>query len=255
MHVKRLGLSILLGIAILGAALLCSLYLRPQPKLIVGLDPTFPPFETREADGKYVGFDIDLVRSLGEILRCKVEFREIPFRDLLISLRNGTVQLVISGMPIRADRQELADFSHHYYDATQVVVMLVEDARQPARPEDVATWRLAVQLGTTGAFEAESIKGSDQDPTLHEMEQLTELFAMLGKREVDALIVDRQVAARYAAQDPGLKVATLAFWEEKYGVAVQKGQAELLVKIDRALADWLQSPAYEQALTKWFGPR
>lgn len=254
--VKRLGwLSIICGIVVLGVVLFGRYYLKPQPTLVVGVDPTFSPFETRGADGQFRGFDIDLAGALGKLLKCKIELKEIPFRELLPSLQNGTVQLVISGMPIRADRQELVDFSQPYYDATQVVVMRKADLRQPTRPEDLATWRLGVQVGTTGAFEAESLKGSAQDGTLREMDQLAELFGMLRTQEVDALITDRQVAARYEARDPELKVAAVAFWEEHYGVAVQKGQMELLAKVDLALVGWLQSPDYERALTDWFGPR
>jgi len=225
---------------------------RLKQTLIIGIDPTFPPFASQQADGQLIGFEIDLAEALAKRLHCRIEFREIPFRDLLTSLQDGLVNLVISGMPIRQDRTALADFTEPYYDATQVAVLSATDKRCVECPEDLAGWRMAVQVGTTGEFEALAIKGTDLDPKLLRLERVADMFTALESGEVEVVLVDRQLAERYIADNPSFQMVRLTFWEEKYAVAVQKEQTELLERVNDALARWLLSPAYEKALDCWF---
>ncbi len=225
---------------------------RAQQTLVIGIDPTFPPFASRQADGQIVGFEIDLAEGLAKRLNCRIELREIPFRDLLTSLRDGLVNLVISGMPIRQDREVLVDFTEPYYDATQVAVISATDKRCVESPEDLTGWRMAVQFGTTGEFEALALKGTDLDPKLLRMEQVADMFAALESGDAEVVLVDRQLAERYIADNPAFRMVRMTFWEEKYAVAVQKGQAELLERVNTALIRWLTSPAYEEALRCWF---
>lgn len=238
--------------AVLAVALISLRDQRFEQTLVVGVDPTFPPFVSQQADGQLVGFEIDLAKALARRLHCHIEFREIPFPDLLTSLQDGLVNLVISGMPVRQDRAVLADFTEPYYDATQVAVISATDRRCVECPEDLAGWRMAVQVGTTGEFEALAIKGTDLDPKLLRMERVAEMFTALESGEVEVVLVDRQLAERYIAGNPSFRMVRLTFWEEKYAVAVQKEQAELLELVNNALTRWLSSPAYEEALNCWF---
>lgn len=253
MQGKRSWILLVFVTAILSLALISVRGNRMRQTLVVGVDPTFPPFASRQNDGQFVGFDIDLAQELAERLNCRLELKEIPFRDLLPSLEQGLVNLVISGMPIRQDRIALAEFTQPYYDATQVAVVRTTDPRCIDSPEDLAGWRMAVQSGTTGEFEALAIKGTDLDPSLMCMRQVAEIFSALEKGEAEVALVDRQLAERYVAGNLAFRLVRLTFWEEKYAVAVQKGQLELLKRVDAALNRWLQSPDYEQALNCWFG--
>ena len=47
-----------------------------QKTLVVGMEPTFPPFEFTEND-KYIGFDIDLANAIGEKMGSKVEVKSL----------------------------------------------------------------------------------------------------------------------------------------------------------------------------------
>ena len=65
--------------------------------LIVGTEPSFPPFEMTEND-TYVGFDIDLANAIGEKLGRKVEIKTMGFDALIPALKSGQIDLIASAM-------------------------------------------------------------------------------------------------------------------------------------------------------------
>jgi ABC-type amino acid transport substrate-binding protein len=251
----KIGLAVTLIVAIVLVATVFLRLRQPREPLLVGMDPTFPPFCTKQADGNYCGFEIDLVESLARDLNRRLEIVEIAFRDLLAALQDGTVHLVVSGMPIRPDREAVASFSLPYYDATQVAVARAADQRQLCCLADLVDLRVAAKLGTTGEFEAVALKGAAQSKGLHLMREEAAMFEALTEDAVDVVLVDRQLAMRYVTrQYAELCCYELDCWEEKYAVAVPIGQELLLERVNAFLVSWMQSPAYEQAMDRWFGP-
>ena len=71
-----------------------------QKTLVVGMEPTFPPFEFTEND-KYIGFDIDLANAIGEKMGSKVEVKSLGFDALIPALRSGQIDMIASGMELR----------------------------------------------------------------------------------------------------------------------------------------------------------
>lgn len=57
--------------------------------LIVGTEPTFPPFDTTDDNGDIVGFDMDLIKAIGKDQGFEVEFRNLEFDGLIPALTSG----------------------------------------------------------------------------------------------------------------------------------------------------------------------
>lgn len=72
--------------------------------LIVGTEPSFPPFEMTEND-TYVGFDIDLANAIGEKLGRKVEIKTMGFDALIPALKSGQIDLIASAMSATEERK------------------------------------------------------------------------------------------------------------------------------------------------------
>ena len=66
--------------------------------LVVGTEPTFPPFDTTDDQGNIVGFDMDLIKAIGEDQGFDVEFRNLEFDGLIAALQSGTIDIAIAGM-------------------------------------------------------------------------------------------------------------------------------------------------------------
>lgn len=88
-------------------------------KIIVGSDTAFPPFENVE-NGEVVGFDVDLMKAIGEKLGMTVEFKSYKFDALITGLQAGTeFDMVASAMTITDERKQSVDFSDPYINSNQ----------------------------------------------------------------------------------------------------------------------------------------
>ena len=73
-----------------------------------------------------------------------------------------------------------------------------------------------------------------------------------------AVVADNGVVIHYVANNTGAKFKTVAdasFTPEQYGIAVKKGNAELLEKINKGLADIKADGTYDQIFNKYFGTK
>ncbi|NCO74015.1 MAG: transporter substrate-binding domain-containing protein [Cyanobacteria bacterium] len=71
----------------------------------VGTEPTFPPFEMPSEDGSGLqGFDIDLMKAIGNEVNLAVEFESLPFDGLIPALQSNTIDAAVSGITITAER-------------------------------------------------------------------------------------------------------------------------------------------------------
>ena len=73
---------------------------------------------------------------------------------------------------------------------------------------------------------------------------------------VDAVVADNGVVIHYVANNPGGKFKTVAdkeFVPEQYGIALKKGNTELLEKINKGLAEIKADGTYDAIFSKYFG--
>lgn len=217
----------------------------------VGSDVTYPPFEyVDEQTGEFVGFDMDLIREVGKRLGMEVEILNIAWEGILPGLLAGHYDAVISAMTITDERAQAVNFSDPYFSTGQVIVVRADDT-SVTEPADLVGKVIAVQIGTTGQFSAEKIEGVariDHYPTT------PEAFLALRLGRADAAVVDELVAIEEARANPGvLKVVGQPFTVEFYGIAVRKGNEELLRGINRALAQIKADGTYDEIYDRWFG--
>ncbi|HEY9650588.1 MAG TPA: transporter substrate-binding domain-containing protein, partial [Coleofasciculaceae cyanobacterium] len=130
-----------------------------QKTLKVATDPTFAPFEFQGPDGIIQGFDIDLINSIGQAAGFKVELQSMPFDGTIAALQASSVDAVISGMTITEERLKTLDFSKPYIRAG-LAIAIQETNKSITKFADLNNKKIAVQIGTTGANEAQKIPGA-----------------------------------------------------------------------------------------------
>lgn len=216
--------------------------------LKVALDPTFPPFQSQTSDGKFEGFDIDLINAIAEAEGLKLDMQGLPFDGIIPALQSGTVDLTISTMTITPERSQVVDFSRPYFRSGQAIA--VKDATTNINSyEDLKGKKIAVQIGTVGAEKANAagaaaVRTFDNTPLA-----LQELV----NGNVDAVIGDAPVIL-YAIKNgsaTGIKVAGNLLTEEYYGIATPKNSANL-EKINTGLSTLIENGKYKEIYQKWF---
>ena len=238
-------------VAALLAVVLLAGVAGAQGVLRVGSDVAYPPFEyVDEETGEFIGFDMDLIREVGRRLDMQVEIINTAWEGILPGLLAGHYDVVISAMTITDERAQVVDFSDPYFATGQVIVVRADDT-SVNEPADLVGKVVAVQIGTTGQFAAERIEGVariDHYPTM------PEAFLALRLGRADAAVADELVALEEARANPGvLKVVGKPFTVEYYGIAMRKGQDQLLRAINRALAQIKADGTYDELYEKWFG--
>lgn len=220
----------------------------------VGTEPTFPPFDTTDEEQNIVGLDMDLIAAIGEDQGFKVEFVNLSFDGLIPALKAGNIDIVAAGMnKDDEDRQKQVDFSEGYYESV-LMVAVPEDNNDITGIDDLtADMKVAAQTGTTGAAKVQELADEGKIKEAVILDGLDTVMMQLINGDVDAVINDKPVTEAYMNKQPGkIKMVGDGLNAENYGFAVQKGNEELLEKINAGLANIKENGTYDELITKWF---
>ncbi|MBA2862434.1 basic amino acid ABC transporter substrate-binding protein [Methanococcus maripaludis] len=219
--------------------------------LVVGTDPTFPPFEEKNADGELVGFDIDLMKALGEKMGLEIQFVEQPFDGIIPALKAEKFDCIISAVTITDDRAKEVAFTNSYFDAAQVIAVLVDDESVQS-VDDLAGKVVAAQLGTTGEYEAQHY-AEELGFEIKSYEVMADAFIDMENGRVDAVVTDDGVAQRFLDTKPGFyKVVGEPMTAESYGLAANLDNQELIDALNAALSEVKEDGTYDEIYAEWF---
>lgn len=221
-----------------------------KPKYTVAFEATFAPFEFRdEKTGEFTGFDIELIKAIGEVEGFDVELKEMGFQGIVAAVKTGNIDIGCSGITIKEDRLKEVDFSIPYYQAGLGIVVRANETRING-VEDLKGKRIAVQIGTTGADFARTIEGA----TVIDFDQVTDALMEVKNGGADALVNDYPVNLYYVNKSPkDYKMVGGILESEYYGIAVRKGNTELLEKINSGLMKLKENGEYARLYKKWIG--
>lgn len=223
-------------------------------KIVFGTNAEFPPFEFVPGGegviGEYDGIDMAIAKQIAEDNGKKAVIENMEFDSLLIALKNGQVDAVIAGMTIDPERAEEVDFSIPYYNATQV--MIVKEDSEIASAADMADKKIAVIQGYTGESCVKKL-GKDGGYEYESFKKGTDAVLELVNGKCDVVVIDSATAKKYVSDNEGLKIVedAEAFGNEQYGIAVKKGNTELLEQINEALEKMLEDGTIEKWVNEY----
>ena len=221
--------------------------------LVVGTEPTFPPFDTTDDQGNIVGFEMDLIKAIGEDQGFDVEFRSLEFDGLISALQAGTIDIAIAGMDASPERQEQVDFSDPYYTASLIVAVAADNDTIKSVDDLTPDMKVAAQIGTTGADMVETLKSEGKIAEAVILNGLDTAMMQLINGDVQAVINDTPVTENYISKQPD-KIKTVGDTMEAsapYAIAVQKGNTALLERINAGLATVQNDGTYDELIEKW----
>lgn len=201
--------------------------------LTVGTNAEFPPFEYVDDNGEVDGFDVALVKAIGEKLGVEVQVENMEF-DSLVSSIGSKIDIAAAGMTVTDERKQSVDFTDSYYDAVQYVILPADS--DIAAVEDLQDKAIGVQLGTTGDFIAEELTSN----VARYNKAVDAVNDMINGR-VDLVIIDKNPALVFESKFEGQVVAVdgaqFGFETEEYAMALPKGDTALADEINAALEE------------------
>lgn len=222
--------------------------------LKVGTEPTFPPFDTTDDQGNIVGFDMDLITAIGKDQGFEVQFENLQFDSLIPALKSGQIDIIAAGMNCEdPERQEQVDFGTSYYDSGLVVAVKADNETITGIDDLTPDMKVAAQIGTTGANLAEELAAEGKIKEAVILNGLDTAMMQLINGDVAAVINDQPVTKAYIAKQPdAIKIVGDVMNAESYAMAVQKGNAELLEKINTGMQNLKDSGEFDEIFNKWF---
>lgn len=222
--------------------------------LKVGTHPTFAPFEFSDQEGNVIGFDLDVIKAIAKANGDEIQIESMPFDGLIPSLLTGNIDVIISGMTITDARKKRVLFTDGYYDSNLSYLIKKDKADVYTSAEALKGKTVCVQIGTTGHAFADTITPGNVKALNNESDAILEL----SNGGCEAVINDRPVNLYYLKKsnlDTLVDVVDPKFKEnvDSFGIAVRKGNNELLEKLNKGLKELQASGELDKIHVKWFG--
>ena len=90
-------------------------------KLVMATNAEFPPYELKE-EGEIVGFDVDMMRAVCDILGKELVIDDMAFDSVIAAVDSGKADVGVAGMTVTEDRLKNVNFSDSYTEASQVII-------------------------------------------------------------------------------------------------------------------------------------
>lgn len=225
--------------------------------LIVGLQSGYPPFELMNTSGEIVGFDVDIAKILAEKLQKTIVIKDMEFEAQILSLKQGKIDLIISGMNITPDRlKEILLVPYHGDDTDHLsLIFWNEIPKGVSTIEDIALLpnpAISVQSG------AVSETYMDHHPNIPVKSFQGALGPLMDVKygKSAANLVESDVAEYLKSQHPEIKILNVPIPKEEailgFGIGIKKENQPLFQQIQSIIQELKASGELKKLEDRWF---
>ncbi|WP_170422028.1 transporter substrate-binding domain-containing protein [Ruegeria arenilitoris] len=223
------------------AALALSAGMAMADTVRMGTEGAYPPWNFINDAGEIDGFERELGDELCKRANLECEWVKNDWDSIIPNLVSGNYDVIIAGMSITDERDEVIDFTQNYTPPDPSAYVAVSD------DVDVANGVVAAQTGTIqAAYIAES------GATLVEFASPEETIAAVRNGEADAVLADKSFLAPIADEDADLRfVAEDVPLGGGVGIGVRESDGELKEKFNTAIQSMKDDGSLNELITKW----
>ena len=274
---KKTIISVLASLFIIG-----NVY---ADKIRIGTEGAYPPWNSKDASGKLIGFEVELAWTLCRYIGQQCEIVEQDWDGMIPALLMRKFDAIMAGMSITAERQKTITFSQGYADeVAQLAVMKGSSLEGMDTPSGInlslggSDVKKALKT-LTGALAGKTV--CVQTATIHQnfldsgdvgsvnvrtYKTQDEVNLDLASGRCDAALAAAVAFTDYAEKS-GKSVVLVGptfsggAFGNGVGVGLRKGgdgavstrDAELLVKFNKAIDQARKNGDVSRIATKWFG--
>lgn len=215
--------------------------------LEVGAYPSNPPWEFKNEQSEFEGFEVDLVKEIGERMGRDVNIQDLGFQALFAATSSGRIDLAISTITITPERMENQSFTQPYYDSDLGLVTSQDDVSGPEDLEGRPVGALASSTGETW-INANSEEYGFGDYRSYPAQQ--NLLLDVANGRVAAGIGDILGFEFAAEQMPQIRVAARIKTGEQFAIMMPKG-SELLEEVNAAITEIKEDGTMAEIYARW----
>lgn len=219
---------------------------RNPNELIMVTEGGFAPYEYYE-NGQVVGVDVDIAKEIAKHLGKELVIKDVDFDSIINELNSGKADFAAAGMSITPERMLEVDFSVEYIVSNQVVVI---NKNNPIKISEIANKKIAVQLGSIAE---EYVRKNYPNAELVLQKKYLTMVEGLKSNKVDLIIMDNLPAQDIVERNPNLQLLSGYLFSDSYGIAVKKGNTDLLFSINEVLNNLIATGKIEEYIINHSG--
>ena len=230
--------------AALGLAATAALAESHTTTIRLGTEGAYPPFNFIDDNGNITGFEKEVGDELCVRAELTCEWVTNEWDSIIPNLVSGNYDVIIAGMSITDERDEVIDFTQNYFPpASSAYAALSEDV-------DTDTSVVAAQTATIQAGHV-----AETGATLVEFATPDETIAAVRNGEADAVFADKDFLKPIVEESGG----DMVFVGEDVqlgggvGLGLRESDTELKEKLDAAIQSMKDDGWLNERLVKWFG--
>ncbi|MFS0574465.1 transporter substrate-binding domain-containing protein [Sporosarcina sp. 179-K 3D1 HS] len=225
--------------------------IKERDKFVVGVKYDTKLFGLKNpSSGEVEGFDIDIAKQLAKAIlgdESKIELVEVTSKTRMPLLNKGDIDAIVATMTITEERKKEVDFTDVYFEAGQS--LLVKKGSPIKSIEDLNS--KTTVLAVKGSTSTDNIREAAPEAPVLEFENYAEAFTALKAGQGDTLTTDNSILLGMASEDDNYELVGGTFTDEPYGIAVKKGETELLEALNAALKELKENGEYDKIYDTW----
>ncbi|WP_345813282.1 ABC transporter substrate-binding protein [Paraburkholderia sp. PREW-6R] len=249
---KKLALCVALAVMATGAVA------KEWKTVRIGVDASYPPFESKAASGQMVGFDVDLTRALCAKMNVRCVWVEQDFDGMIPALKGRKFDMIVSSLTVTDQRRAQIDFSDKLFDAP---TRMIAKAGSPLLPTagSLKGKTIGVEQGSTQETYAKAYWQPNGVNVVTYQNQ-DQVYADLTSGRLDAALQDEVQANAGFLKTPRGKGFAWAGPEVKdpktlgdgTAIGVRKDDSDLRTMLNQALAQIHQDGTFNRLEKQYF---
>jgi putative lysine/arginine/ornithine/histidine/octopine transport system substrate-binding protein len=220
-----------------------------QKTIKIATEGAYPPFNAKDASGALVGFDVDIAKALCDEIKAKCEIVAQDWDGIIPGLEAKKYDAIAASMSITDERKQKVDFTSPYY--SNYLRIVTKKGSGITGPESLKAKTVGAQRSTLAATYSEDKLGRGSTVKLYDTQ--TAAYSDLEAGRLDALVSDVYPAYDWLKDKPGYEfVGEKIDLNDKIGIAVRKGDKELMSVLNTALKTIRANGTYAKLNAKYF---
>lgn len=221
-----------------------------QATIKIATESSFKPFSYTDADGKLIGYEIELIEALCTQMKADCDIISQDWDGLIPGLNAQKFDAIMAGISITPERQEVIEFSDPYFYTS---IILIGKKGDDISVDGLKGQPVASQRATVASQYLQD-EHAEADIKLYDTQDNAYLDLTSGR--VRAMMSDKVTGTDWlntpAGKDYEVKGQEITTDKDAMGIGFRKGDP-LVAKFNKALAEIRANGTYDQISGSYFG--
>ena len=219
----------------------------PNP-LRIATEGAYPPFNSVDANGQLVGFDVDIAKALCAEMKANCEIVAQDWDGIIPALVANKYDAIIASMSITDERKQSIDFTNKYYSNYLAVIA---PSGGVTGPSDLNRKTVGAQRSTLASQWAEDQLMGRASIKLYDTQ--TAAYADLQAGRLDAMVSDIYPAMDWLTSVSGFQLAGEKIdINDQIGIGIRQNEAGLKASFNAAIDAIRTNGVYAEINAKYF---